>query len=123
MVEKHRIRHSMLSSSVLKVNGGDRPLECTTEERTAKSLALIFSVQLICTLVSNIMGSIRATQSLLRCTNNAQSYKVMHSMTVSALQILKQKIITICFFAAPSYFEFIVAAIPCIGLHQHLYLQ
>ena len=87
IVEKHRIRHSMLSSSVLKVNGRDRPLECTTEERTAKSLALIFSVQLVCTLASNIMGSIRVTQSLLRYTKHQSTSRKLLSSHIHSVQL------------------------------------
>ena len=48
---KLRSQFRVLSnSSILKVNGRDKPLHCTAEERAAKSLALMFLFQFICSL-------------------------------------------------------------------------
>ena len=50
---KLRSQFRVLSnSSILKVNGRDKPLHCTAEERAAKSLALMFLFQFICSFIS-----------------------------------------------------------------------
>ncbi len=64
LTEKLRIQHSMLSSHVISDNGRDKPLECTAEERAARSLALIFLIQFACTIVSHLHASIRLFESI-----------------------------------------------------------
>ena len=54
MLTKLRSQFRVLSNSsrILKVNGRDKPLHCTAEERAAKSLALMFLFEFICSLLS-----------------------------------------------------------------------
>ena len=54
-LKKLRLRfenQSNQTNNVVRINGRDKPLYCTGEERTAKSLTLVCFIQFICTSVS-----------------------------------------------------------------------
>lgn len=66
LTERLRIQHSMLSPHVIVVNGRDKPLECTSEERAARSLAMIFLFQFACSMLSNLLLSIRLLEAVAK---------------------------------------------------------
>lgn len=73
MLTKLRSQFRVLSnSSILKVNGRDKPLHCTAEERAAKSLALMFLLEFVCSLTSL---SIILILSILMLTSKYESHK------------------------------------------------
>ena len=71
---KLRSQFRVLSnSSILKVNGQDKPLHCTAEERAAKSLALMFLFEFLCSLTSLVIISILGLMSLTSHENKNTS--------------------------------------------------
>ena len=62
IVESLRTQYRMLSDSpILKVNGRDKPIQCSMEERTAKSLFVLFGFRFACLAISAVIAIIHAT--------------------------------------------------------------
>ena len=53
------------NSNILKINQHDNPLHCTAEERAAKSLALMFLFEFVCSFTSLIILSVLSLMSLI----------------------------------------------------------
>lgn len=53
------------NSNILKINQHDKPLHCTAEERAAKSLALMFLFDFVCSFVAYIVLSALSFMSLV----------------------------------------------------------
>ena len=68
LIKRLRQQHRILPS-VLKVNGRDKPLQCTAEERAAKSLAVLFIIQLVCSFLITTISFARAMESILEKTS------------------------------------------------------
>ena len=65
-VEQLRMQYKMLAESpVLKVNGKDKPVQCTAEERAAKSLAILFLIQFICAVVIYIYNAVSVIRAVV----------------------------------------------------------
>lgn len=63
---KHCSQARILSNStILKINPQDKPLHCTAEERAAKSLALMFLFEFVCSLTSLVILSILTLMSFI----------------------------------------------------------
>ena len=64
-VESLRTQYRMLSDSpILKVNGRDKPIQCSTEERAAKSLVVLFGFRFVCLAISAVIAIIHAVKEL-----------------------------------------------------------
>ncbi len=66
LTEQLRVQRRMLPSHMINVNGRDKPIECTGEERAARSLALIFLIQFAGSLLSSLLASYRLFESLAK---------------------------------------------------------
>ena len=78
-VEQLRMQHRMLGESpVLKVNGKDKPVQCTAEERAAKSLAIIFLIQFTCAIIIYIYNAVRAIQAVVASRENVVTFTRSH---------------------------------------------
>ena len=67
-LKKLRLRfenQSNQTNNVVRINGRDKPLYHTREERTAKSLTLVCFIQFICTSVSYIMFYIQVIRNFV----------------------------------------------------------
>ena len=65
-VEQLRMQYKMLAESpVLKVNGKDKPVQCTAEERAAKSLAILFLIQFICAVIIYIYNAVSVIRAVV----------------------------------------------------------
>lgn len=75
------------SSHILKVNGRDKPLHCTAEERAAKSLALMFLFEFTCTITSLTVISIFLLLMLLSGDNNTALKEMFSPIIIISLSI------------------------------------
>ena len=74
-VEQLRMQYRMLAESpVLKVNGKDKPVQCTAEERAAKSLAIIFLIQFTCAMIIYIYNAVRAIHAVVASQGNVVTF-------------------------------------------------
>ena len=78
-VEQLRMQYRMLAESpVLKVNGKDKPVQCTAEERTAKSLAIIFLIQFTCAVIIYIYNAVRVIHAVVASRGNVVTFTRSH---------------------------------------------
>ena len=60
-------------SNILKINQHDKPLHCTAEERAAKSLALMFLFEFVCSFTSLIILSVLSLMSLISNKDSSEA--------------------------------------------------
>ena len=73
IVESLRTQYRMLSDSpILKVNGRDKPIQCSTEERTAKSLVVLFGFRFACLAVSAVIAIVQAIKKAYNNVGNVE---------------------------------------------------
>ena len=78
-VEQLRIQYSMQSESpVLKINGRDEPVQCTAEERAAKSRAIIFLIQFMCSMIAYTYNSVHVIHAIVISGGNVLSFTKSH---------------------------------------------
>lgn len=83
---KLRSQFRVLSNStILKVNGQDKPLHCTAEERAAKSLALTFLLEFICSVTSLSIIAILSALLILRYTSMKNTFSAIIVLALSIL--------------------------------------
>ena len=69
LVKRLRQQACILSSvHVLRVNGRDKPLRCTAEERATKSLAVLCIIQFVCSFLITTITFARLIESILKKT-------------------------------------------------------
>jgi hypothetical protein len=69
----------------IKINGRDKPLYCTGEERTAKSLSRVFFIHFICAVISYVMIFVQVIRNFILSpetedTSNFQIYFIVQLM-------------------------------------------
>ena len=126
-VEKHRANFktsqtSPLATQVLQVNGRDKPLYTTAEERTAKSLTVIYLLQFICTGITNISGFVLVI--LYSATDFALSPEGINSFNSCILLLLAVYFIptanpAILVFANKKFRQRVIGLLKC-ELNPHI---
>ena len=78
-VEQLRMQYKMLAESpVLKVNGKDKPVQCTAEERAAKSLAVLFLIQFMCAMIIYIYNAVSVIHAVVTSRGSVVTFTKSH---------------------------------------------